>query len=120
MGKLAGKVSIVTGGSRGIGRGICLELAKEGATVVINYLSHSSEAESVLQEVKALGGNGMIVKADVSMKEQVDALVEQAIQQYGKIDTLVNNAGICPFRNFFEIDVETWNQTINVNLRGMF
>ncbi|WP_077620289.1 SDR family NAD(P)-dependent oxidoreductase [Bacillus sinesaloumensis] len=120
MGKLAGKVSIVTGGSRGIGRGICLEMAKEGSTVVINYLSHSSEAESLLQEVKSLGGNGIIVKADVSEKDQIDGLIKQVIEHYGRIDILVNNAGICPFRNFFDIDLETWDKTINVNLRGIF
>ncbi len=120
MGKLDGRIAIVTGGSRGIGRGICIELAKEGATVVINYTSHQEEAESALQEVKKHGGDGRICMADISNKQEVDHMVDQVIDHYGKIDVLINNAGICPFRDFFDIDVETWEKTINVNLRGMF
>lgn len=120
MGKLDRKVAIVTGGSRGIGRGICKELAIEGAHVVINYTSNKGAAENTQKEVEDLGGQAMIVQADIAKKQDIDHMVEEVYKHYGKIDILVNNAGVCPFKDFFEIDVDTWDKTLNINLRGMF
>lgn len=120
MGKLDGAVSIVTGGSRGIGRGICLELAKEGSHIGINYTSNQQEAEKVRKQVESYGVQAISVKADVSKKDEVDQMMDQVYEQFGKIDHLINNAGICPFQDFFDIDLKTWNQTIDVNLKGMF
>lgn len=115
-----GAVSIVTGGSRGIGRGICLELAKEGSHIGINYTSNQQEAEKVRKQVESYGVQAVSLQADVSKKEEVDQMMDQVYEQFGKIDHLINNAGICPFRDFFDIDLETWNYTIDVNLKGMF
>jgi NAD(P)-dependent dehydrogenase (short-subunit alcohol dehydrogenase family) len=118
--KLSGKVAIVTGGSRGIGSGICKELALAGARVALNYTSNEIEALKVAAEIEAFGGEVRIYQTDVGNKVQVDAMIAQVIADYGQIDILVNNAGICPFKDFFDITEETWNRTIQVNLTGMF
>jgi NAD(P)-dependent dehydrogenase (short-subunit alcohol dehydrogenase family) len=118
--KLQDRVAIVTGGSRGIGRGICLELAKEGAIVAVNYTSNEQEARSVVEEIERMGGTASAFKADVSQKSSVDEMVLQVKQKFQKIDILVNNAGICYFNDFFDIDEETWRRTLDVNLSGMF
>jgi NAD(P)-dependent dehydrogenase (short-subunit alcohol dehydrogenase family) len=120
MSKFKGRVAIVTGGSRGIGSGICKELAKEGASVAVNYTSHQYEADKVAEEIRQHGIKAEIFRANVSVKAEVDAMMEQIAAEFGRIDILVNNAGICPFRDFFDIDVETWRKTIDVNLTGMF
>ncbi len=120
MGKLDGRNAIVTGGSRGIGRGICFELAKEGANVAVNYSSHPEEARTVVEELRSFGGLATAVKADVSVKTEISAMVEQVRSEWGSVDILVNNAGICPFRDFFDIDEVSWTRTIGVNLSGVF
>ncbi|BBH20316.1 3-ketoacyl-ACP reductase [Paenibacillus baekrokdamisoli] len=118
--RLTGKVVLVTGGSRGIGSGICKELALAGASVALNYTSNDVEARKVAEEIQSLGGKVRIYQADVSNKQQVDEMVASVIMDFGTIDSLVNNAGICPFRSFFDITEEIWNKTIEVNLSGMF
>lgn len=118
--RLAGKVALVTGGSRGIGSGICKELAMAGASVALNYTNNEREAKLVAAEITAFGGEVLIYKADVGSKMQVDAMVEQAAADFGRIDILVNNAGICPFRDFFDITEDIWDRTLQVNLTGMF
>lgn len=120
MGRLDGKVAIVTGGSRGIGEGICLSLAMEGAAIAVNYESDLAEAMGVVDQVRQLGGKAEAFQADISDKQQVAGMMEQAAQAFGGIDILVNNAGICKFTPFFEIDEETWNRTFAVNVTGAF
>lgn len=119
-GKLQGQVAIVTGGSRGIGRGICGELASAGATVIVNYTSHEEAALEVVAEIKQRGGQAEAIGADIGVKAEIDRMVSDVKSRYGRIDILVNNAGICPFRDFFAIEEETWNRTIAVNLAGAF
>ncbi|QGQ99041.1 SDR family oxidoreductase [Paenibacillus psychroresistens] len=119
-GKLSGKVAIVTGGSRGIGRGICKELALAGARVALNYTSNEAEALKAAAEIEAFGGEVRIYQTDVAIKAQVDEMVANVRTDFGAIDVLVNNAGICPFLDFFDITEEAWNRTIQVNLSGMF
>src|SRR5215470_15611591 len=94
MTALTDKVAIVTGASRGIGKAIALELAKRGATVVVNYNNSPDAANAVVEEIKASGGNAAVFQTDVSNEEQVNALIKAATTDYGKLDILVNNAGI--------------------------
>ncbi|HEX2622863.1 MAG TPA: SDR family NAD(P)-dependent oxidoreductase, partial [Phototrophicaceae bacterium] len=94
MAALTDRVAIVTGASRGIGKAIALELAKRGATVIVNYNSSPDTANAVVEEIKGSGGNAMAFQADVGDEEQVNALVKAATTEYGKLDILVNNAGI--------------------------
>ncbi|MDZ4256669.1 MAG: 3-oxoacyl-ACP reductase family protein, partial [archaeon] len=111
---------IVTGSSRGIGRAIAVAFAKEGAKVVINFSKSSGEAQDVLNEIKTLGAEAISVQCDVSNEKQVEKMVEQAINEFGKIDILVNNAGIVFDVPFFERTVEQWKRTLEVDLIGVF
>ncbi len=96
MGKLEGKVALVTGSGRNIGRATVLKLAAEGADVVVNARSNQEEAESVAEEARQLGVKALPVLADVSNKEQVDSMVNMAMSEFGKVDILINNAAIFP------------------------
>src|SRR5215207_1985569 len=100
---LTGKVALVTGGSRGIGRGICLRLAEAGAKVVVNAHSIESRDENaaaVVAAIEAKGGDAIAVAADVSVKTEVEAMIAKTVASFGSLDILVNNAGICPFHEF--------------------
>jgi NAD(P)-dependent dehydrogenase (short-subunit alcohol dehydrogenase family) len=103
--RLKGKVALVTGASRGIGRGIALALVREGAKVVVNYSpgsdtgTYQGAVDRLLAAIAVQGGDALPFAADVSKKAQVEAMVEAAIEHYGQIDILVNNAGICPARD---------------------
>jgi L-rhamnose 1-dehydrogenase len=119
-GTLAGRVALVTGASRGIGRGIALRLAREGATVVVNHPGEASEAAEVAREIDALGGEALVISADVSKRDEVDAMVQRVTEQRGPIQLLVNNAGICPFEDFFSITEESWTRVHEVNAKGVF
>ncbi len=120
MVNLIGKVAIVTGGSRGIGRSIALELTKAGANVIINYNKNKEDALETLSLIKGLGGYGYVCKADVSNYNSSKELVEFAINKFGKIDILVNNAGIAKIGLFVDMDENDWNNIINTNLKGVF
>lgn len=120
MFNLSGKVALVTGGSRGIGRGIVLDLAQAGADVAINFFSSEEEAVKVAQEVKNLGRQSLIVRADVSKKEEVDFMIGEVVDKMGKIDVLVNNAGILSSEPFLEMKEETWDRMLATNLKGEF
>ncbi|MFH0864402.1 MAG: 3-oxoacyl-ACP reductase family protein [Candidatus Gottesmanbacteria bacterium] len=120
MFNLSGKVALVTGASRGIGRGISLALAQSGADVVVNYISSEPEAEKVTQEIKLLGRQSLTIRADVSQKKDVEFMIQQIIAKLGKIDILVNNAGILSYEPFLEMKEETWDKIISVNLKGQF
>lgn len=118
MGRLDGKVALVTGGSRGIGRGIVETLAAEGADVAVNYTAHAEAANEVVAAVQALGRKAIAVRADVSNREQVDAMVASVTDQLGPIDVLVNNAGVETIVPFLELDDAEWERVTNINLRG--
>lgn len=94
MFSLAGKKALVTGGSRGIGRGVVLALAEQGADVVINFTSNKDKAETVAQEVETKGRKALIIQADVSKRSEVVSMFEQIKQEWGGLDILVNNAGV--------------------------
>ncbi|MCJ7689631.1 MAG: SDR family oxidoreductase [Clostridiaceae bacterium] len=118
MMNLKGKVAIVTGASRGIGKGIAIELAKAGACIVINYKSNDEAAEKTLQEIRELGVYAMIIKGDVSDYEFSKMMIKTTVQKLGKIDILVNNAGISKIGLFMDEEPEEWDNIINVNLKG--
>ncbi len=117
---LAGKVAVVTGSSKGIGAQIAKELAKEGASVVVNYNSSSAAADKVVEEIENLGGTAFAVKANVSNLEDAKSLFDQAIEKYGKVDILVNNAGITRDKTFRKMDANSWYEVINTNLNSVF
>lgn len=119
MGKLKGKVALVTGASRGIGKGIATTFASEGAAVIVNATTHKA-AEKVAEEIKARGGEALPVKADVSVMKEVKNMVDRALKKFGRIDILVNNAGICPHGRLGDTPVEVWDRVMAINLRGMF
>ncbi|PSB13542.1 glucose-1-dehydrogenase [filamentous cyanobacterium CCP2] len=122
--RLAGKVAVVTGSSQGIGQGIAIRLAQEGAKVVINYRSHPEGAEETLVKVQAAGGecymSGYSIKADLGVVEDVRYLIEESINHYGTIDILVNNAGIEKHAPFTEVSESDYDAVMNVNLKGVF
>ena len=117
---LTGKKALVTGGSRGIGRGVALALATQGADVAINYHSNQEEAEKVVAEIKAKGRDSFAIQADVSDPVSICQMFEQIKTKWNKLDILVNNAGILQFKPFDQISVVDWDQMINTNLRGQF
>ncbi len=120
MGKLEGKVALVTGSGRNIGRATVLKLAAEGANVVVNARANRAEAESVAAEARALGVQALPILADVSNKEQVDSMVSMALAQFGKIDILINNAAIRPQKPFAELTLADWERVRGVVLDGAF
>jgi len=117
---LTGKKALVTGGSRGIGRGIVLALAKQGADVAVNYHSKAEEAEAVVAEVKKLGREAFAVQANVADAASVTKMFVEIKTKWGKLDILVNNAGILSVFPFEKIPQEEWDKVIAVNLKGQF
>lgn len=117
---LEGKVAVVTGGSRGIGKAIALELANRGATVVVNYVNSAKAAEEVAVEIKANGGEALVVQADISDFEQAGKLIKTAADTYDKIDILVNNAGITRDKLIMMMNEDDWDAVQNTNLKGTF
>jgi len=120
MFSLKSKKALVTGGSRGIGKGIVLALAKQGADVAVNYHSRKEEAEQVVSKVKKMGQESFAVAADVSSVDEVIAMFEKIKKVWGKLDILVNNAGIAHYSPFEEMTEEEWNKTLDINLKGQF
>ncbi|WP_144521378.1 3-oxoacyl-[acyl-carrier-protein] reductase [Bacillus pumilus] len=117
---LTNKTAVVTGASRGIGRSIAIDLAKNGANVVVNYSGNEAKANEVVDEIKALGQQAFAVKADVSNAEEVQVLMKQAIDTFGSIDILVNNAGITKDNLLMRMKENEWDDVININLKGVF
>ncbi|MGM0454541.1 MAG: 3-oxoacyl-[acyl-carrier-protein] reductase [Cyanobacteriota bacterium] len=113
-------VAIVTGGSRGIGRATALALASEGANVVVNYASSSAAAEEVVAEIQAMGSEAIAVKADVSQEDEANALIQAATDTWGRVDVLVNNAGITRDTLLMRMKPADWQAVINLNLTGVF
>lgn len=120
MGKLDGKVALITGSGRNIGRATALKLAGEGANVVVNARSNKEEAESVAAEVRKLGVKALPILADVANKEQVDSMVSMAMAEFGRVDILINNAAIRPHKSFLDVTLEDWEEVRGVVLDGAF
>jgi 3-oxoacyl-(acyl-carrier-protein) reductase len=117
---LCGKVAIVTGGARGIGRAIALELASRGATVAINYRSSSAEAKKLVAEIEEMGVESILIQGDVSSKEDSKHVMEAVMESFKQIDILVNNAGITRDRTLRKMSDEEWTDVLNTNLNGTF
>ena len=118
--RLEGRHALVTGANSGIGRGIALRLAQEGASVAINYISRPEDAAAVVKEIEAANVKGIAVQADVSNEQQVDAMIERAVTELGGLDILVNNAGFETHHDFLEMPVDAWRKVIDVDLTGAF
>ncbi|HEY9907812.1 MAG TPA: 3-oxoacyl-[acyl-carrier-protein] reductase [Thermosynechococcaceae cyanobacterium] len=118
--RLKGKVAIVTGASRGIGRATAIALGTEGARVVVNYANSPAAAEEVVAEITALGSEAIALAADVSQADQVDALISATLEKWGAIDVLVNNAGITRDTLLLRMKLEDWQAVIDLNLTGVF
>ena len=114
------KVVLVTGSSRGIGRSIAVKFAKEGANVIINYKKNTNEAETITEIISSYGNKCLCIQADVSDESAVSMMIEKIIKEFGKIDVLVNNAGIAIDTAFEDKEVDNWRDTLNVNLIGTF
>ena len=117
---LVGKVAIVTGASRGIGRSIALQLAGEGAKITVNYASSSDAADILVAQIIGDGGEAIAVQADVSKADQVDAMFSTVMAQWGRVDILVNNAGITRDTLLLRMKPEDWQAVIDINLTGVF
>lgn len=120
MGLLKNQVAIVTGASRGIGRAIALQLAEQGAKVVVNYASSSTAADQVVANITENAGEAIAVQADVSQPEQVDTLISTTMDKFKRIDILVNNAGITRDTLLLRMKLEEWQAVIDLNLTGVF
>ena len=118
MGKLDGKVALVTGSGRNIGRATVLRLAAEGAHVVVNSRTNQAEADAVAREAEALGVKALAVLADVSRPDQVEAMVARALSEFGRVDILINNAAIRPHKPFRELTIPDWEAVRGVVLDG--
>jgi 3-oxoacyl-[acyl-carrier protein] reductase len=119
MDRLSGKVAIVTGGSKGIGAAIAKKLASEGAAVVVNYASSQTEAGAVVSAIKEAGGRAVAIKGDVSKAEDARAIVDAAIETYGRLDILVNNAGKYEFVRLAGITEQHFHTLMNINVLGL-
>ena len=117
---LKGKVALVTGGSRGLGKAIALQLASDGAQVVVNYVTSADKAEEVVAAIQAEGGRALAMKADVSNSEEVEKMVDTIHEQFGRIDILVNNAGVTRDELLISMEREDWDKVIATNLGGLF
>ena len=120
MAALEGQVAVVTGSSRGLGRTIAEELAREGASVVVNYNRGEAEAREVAAGIEQQGGKAVVIGGNVADAQQARSLVEGAISQLGRLDILVNNAGITRDRSMRKLSVEDWNEVITTNLNSAF
>lgn len=118
--KLLGKVALVTGASRGIGRDIAIELAKAGANVAVNYAGSEARANEVVQEIQGLGREAFAVQCDVANADSVAEMVKQTIERWGSLDILVNNAGITRDNLIMRMKEDEWDDVINTNLKGVF
>lgn len=118
--ELAGKVALVTGASRGLGKAIALKLASLGSKVAVNYVFHEEEAKKVVSEIESHGGEALLVKASVADASAVKAMFKEITGKWGRIDILVNNAGITRDNLLMRMSDEAWDEVLNTNLRGAY
>ena len=118
--RLKGKVALVTGSSRGVGRAIALAYAREGASVVINYTANQAAGEEVIAAIKEMGEKAVLVKADVSKAADAEALVQKGVDEFGGIDILVNNAGLSRPAMLLKMTEDQWDQVVDIHLKGAF
>jgi len=118
--QLDGKVALVTGGARGIGRGIALTLAGEGAKVAVNYRTRADAAEEVVGRIREQGGGAEAFQADVGSYADVEGMVARVLERFGRIDILVNNAGIVSRKPILEVPLEEWDRVVHTNFYGCF
>lgn len=114
------KTVLVTGGSRGIGKAIVYAFAKAGYNVILNYNNSVQSAKDIVQDLEDCDGIVEMFKADISNRDEVNGMLEYAVREFGKIDVLVNNAGICDVKLFTEMKEEEWDNIMNVNLKGVY
>ncbi len=119
MEDLKNKVVVITGARRGMGKADALLFAEKGAKVVVSDISQE-DCQKVVDEIEKKGGQAIAVKCDVSKKEEVDNLFKKTVEKFGRVDVLVNNAGICEFKPFLEMTEEEWDRTLDINLKGYF
>jgi 3-oxoacyl-[acyl-carrier protein] reductase len=117
---LQGKAALVTGGSRGIGRAIALQLAKNGAKVAVNYAGSEAKANEVVDEIKSLGGEAFAIQGNVGDMDSVQKMIKEVVAQFGSLDILVNNAGITRDNLLMRMKEDEWDDVINTNLKGVF
>ncbi|MDQ2907253.1 MAG: glucose 1-dehydrogenase [Chloroflexota bacterium] len=120
MGLLDQKVAVVTGSDSGIGRGIAIEFARQGATVVINYAHAKDKADEVLQTIQKDNGKAIVIQADVSQYQQALGLIQQAVEHFNRLDIMVNNAGIEMHSPFVDVTEEQFDRVLGVDLKGAF
>ncbi len=118
--KLKGKVALVTGSSRGVGRAIALAYAKEGASVVVNYSSNQAAGEEVVAAIQEMGSKAILLKADVAKPADAEALVQKGIEEFGDLDILVNNAGFSRPAMLLKMSEDQWDQVLDIHLKGAF
>lgn len=119
-GKLKGDVAIVTGGSGGVGQGICRQLALEGCHVAVNYFDAPDAAEEVVEELRRIGVEGMAVQGDVRVAADVDRMVQDVVARFGTLTLMVNNAGVQTEQPLLELEESDWDRVIDTNLKGCF
>lgn len=119
MKNLKNKVALITGAKQGMGKAHAIALAKQGVKVIVTDINQP-ECQKVVDEIKKSGGEAIAFKLDVSNKPEVDSVVSEIVKKFGRIDILINNAGICPFKPFFELSEQDWDKVIDINLKGEF
>jgi glucose 1-dehydrogenase len=117
---LQGRTSLVTGSNRGIGAGIALRLAEEGADVAITYLEGDEQAETVAQRIRECGRRAVVIQSDLRDPDAIRAMMDRVMGEFGRLDTLVNNAGIARFASFLELSLNDWSDVLDTNLRAAF
>jgi glucose 1-dehydrogenase len=120
MSRLEGKIALVTGSSQGIGQGVAIRLAKEGAKIIVNYHANPDGADETLDEIRKAGSDGISVQADLGKTEDIDSLIQQSVTKFGQIDILVNNAGLEKRAPFWEVQESDYDLVLHVNLKGVF
>ncbi len=120
MGRLEGRVAVVTGGGRGIGRAISLAYAKEGADVIVNYASRDQPAQETVETIQKMGRRAVAVKGNVAVKTDVEKTIQTAVEHFGRIDILVNNAGATRPAMLYKMTEEQWDEVLGIHLKGPF